>query len=352
MLFLHNILQSERLVEMMKKRYMRSLTALLTLGVLLLPTGCEEESPGTAKRAQEQRFFDLYMASTFMDTIEPPTASGLYYVEVTEGTGDIPDSADWLLVNYVGSTIPDDIVVDTYLENVARDNNIYSENAMYGPFKLLNGTRTLGLTEGLMLMRKGGEAILCFTSDLGYGSKGVDMMKSISGYRSLRYEVELLEVIKDMDAYEQAKIEAFVDTIAGADTIHDPVTDAVMYYVVDEEYPDSTQVANDSLVSVAYRGYLPDGREFDASSEGAPYEFPVGVYSDERAPILGWHLGLTRFRKGEKGRLIIPYQMAYGALGRVSGQYFAIQPYETLVFDIEVVSVGTDSGSDPGTDPQ
>ena len=73
----------------MKKRYIRSLTALLTMGVLLLATACEEESPGTAKRAQEQRFFDLYMASTFMDTIEPPTASGLYYVEVTEGTGDI-----------------------------------------------------------------------------------------------------------------------------------------------------------------------------------------------------------------------------------------------------------------------
>jgi len=337
---------------MMKSVYIRSLTILLAITALFAASGCEEEDPGEAKRAQEQRYFDLYMTSTFMDTIGPPTESGLYYIEVTEGTGDIPDSDDWLLVNYVGSTIPDDEVVDTYLENVARDNNIYSENAMYGPFKLLNGTRTTGLTEGLMMMREGGEAIMCFTSDLGYGSKGVDMMKSVPGYRSLRYEVELLEVIKDMDAYEQAKMEAFVDTIAGVDTIHDPVLDAVMYYVVDEEYPDSTQVANDSLVSIAYRGYLPDGREFDASSEGSSYQFPVGVYGDERSPILGWHLGVTRFRKGERGRLIIPYQMAYGELGRISGQYFAIQPYETLVFDIEVVNVSTNSGSDPGTDPQ
>jgi FKBP-type peptidyl-prolyl cis-trans isomerase len=39
--------------------------------------------------------------------------------------------------------------------------------------------------------------------------------------------------------------------------------------------------------------------------------------------------------------LIIPYSLAYGESGKLSGTIYAIQPFETLVFDIEVVSVKT-----------
>jgi FKBP-type peptidyl-prolyl cis-trans isomerase len=334
----------------MKNRTMRSLVFLLAMGGLLLATGCEEESDGSEERAQEQRYFDLYISSTFKDTIAPPTGSGLYFVEVTEGTGDKPDTDDWLLVNYVGYIIPEELVVDTYFEHVAIDHGIQDNNAMYGPFKLQNGSRNPGLTEGFTMMQEGGEAIMCFTSDLGYGAKGTDLMNGVPGYKSMKYEVELLEVIKDMDAYEQAKIEAFVDTIPGADTIHEPTLDVVMYYVVDEPNSEGSPIANDSLVEIAYRGYLPDGREFDASAEGESYDFVVGDYADrERSPIVGWHLGVTRFREGEKGRLIIPYQMGYGEAGSFGNGVYAIQPYETLVFDIEVVNV---EDADTSTEPE
>ena len=80
-------------------------------------------------------------------------------------------------------------------------------------------------------------------------------------------------------------------------------------------------------------------------------EFKVGDYSDERSPIAGWHIGVTRFREGEKGRLVIPYQLAYGEEGRVSQGIVAIPPKETLVFDIEIVSVNGNSDRDPDPDP-
>ena len=71
------------------------------------------------------------------------------------------------------------------------------------------------------------------------------------------------------------------------------------------------------------------------------FEFTVGDYNaEEGTAIIGWHLGLDKFKEGEKGRLIIPYPLAYGADGRyTSGKKVAIPPYETLVFDVEVVSV-------------
>lgn len=172
MLFLHNKSWGDLFKQVMKAAYIGSLVVMLILGMLAVIPGCEEESQGVDERAQEQRFFELYMSSTFRDTIAPPTQSGLYYIEVKEGSGDAPDDDDWLMVNYVGYILPDETVVDTYLENVAIANNIYSDAALYGPFKLQNGSRTIGLTEGLLLMREGGQAILCFTSDLGYGAAG------------------------------------------------------------------------------------------------------------------------------------------------------------------------------------
>ena len=96
-------------------------------------------------------------------------------------------------------------------------------------------------------------------------------------------------------------------------------------------------IANDSVVEIAYRGYVIDGREFDESAEDAPYKFKVGDYDADTSPIPGWHLGVTRFRAGEKGRLIIPYPLAYGEAGSVRDNTVAIPPYETLIFDIEVV---------------
>jgi len=320
---------------------------LLSLATLVLTvTACKEEDNSDTMRAQEQRLFDLYMGSTFGDTIAPPTEDGLFYITVSEGTGESPEVGDWVWVNYVGYTIPGDKVVDTYLENVVYDNNLLKTSTggdtigLFGPFKMQVGAHVDGLTEGLTLMKTGGKAIMCFTSDLGFGSKTASLLKSISAYQSLRYDVELLEVIRDIETYEINHMIAYADTIPEADTIVDVPTGAFMYYVVDEKTHGS-EISNDSVVEISYKGYLTDGRVFDQSAEGDTYEFKVGDLQDASSPIPGWHRGLTRFREGEKGRLIIPYPLAYGPEGRIQQGVVVIPPYETLVFEIEVVAVKT-----------
>jgi len=334
----------------MKSVYTKSIAIVLALMAVLLLPGCGDDEEGVAAGylAQEERYFNLYMGSTYKDTIAPPTASGLHYIEVTEGDGATPGEGDWVWVNYVGYRIPGDVVIDTYIENVASDNGLYSDYTLYGPFKMQNDSRNDGLTEGFSMMKEGGEAILCYTSELGYGSKGTTLMKSVPAYQSLKYEVRLLEVIGDIETYEQAKIEAYTDTIVGIDTIYDASSETVMYYVVDSIVETGTPVVNDSLVAIAYKGYLVDGRVFDESAEDSYYEFPVGDYADDASPISGWHLGVTRFREGEKGRLIIPYELAYGEDGSINDNQYSIQQYETLVFDIEVVSVSENDEADTG----
>lgn len=326
----------------------RILIIIIALAAVFLNQACTEETADSDPGADEQRYLDIYMTNTYPDA--EPLQSGLYYIEETEGEGNSPDSTEWVLVNHVSYTVvPIYAIYESYIENVADDNNLDPNNvAMYGPYKMQNGTRNLGLMEGLSLMKPGGQATLVFSSDLGYGSTGSG---NIPQYSSLKYEIELLEVIPDMDAYELAKIAAYIDTVEVYDTIHDPLTDAVMYYIIDEA-TDGAPVGVDSIIQVAYKGYLTDERVFDQSAEGLTYDFKVGDFSAETSPIVGWHLGLLKFKDGEKGRLVIPYQLAYGEEEKTQGSLRTMPPYETLVFDVEVVSVvGGDEDEDPEVDP-
>lgn len=83
-------------------------------------------------------------------------------------------------------------------------------------------------------------------------------------------------------------------------------------------------------VSAHYRGSLLDGTVFDESyKRGEPLRFPVGT----GRVIKGWDEALVAMTRGEKRRLIIPYQLAYGEPGRPP----VIPPRATLVFEVELL---------------
>lgn len=306
---------------------------------------CEDDGTAQNSIAEEQRFFDIYREANYPEAVLQ--SSGIYYLENSEGEGIMPGDTSWLLINHVAYTLPDEQVYETYLENVAVDNRILDTSALYGPYKIQNGIINEGFTEGLKIMREGGGATFMFTSDLGFGDKN----SRVGGYRSLKYEVELIEVINDIVAYEAEKIMAYTDTIAGVQTAYDSIDNVFMYYVIDS-ITAGPPVAIDSTIQVAYKGYLPDGRVFDESTGENYYQFKVGDYTAESSPIIGWHLGLENFKEGEKGRLIIPWQLAYGNYGKyTTNGNVSIPPYETLVFDVEVISVDPE-GDDNKPDPE
>ncbi len=85
-----------------------------------------------------------------------------------------------------------------------------------------------------------------------------------------------------------------------------------------------------STVTCHYHGTLIDGTVFDSSYDrGEPAQFPVsGV-------IPGWTEALQLMNVGSKYRLYVPYSLAYGERGAGG----AIGPYQTLVFDVELLNV-------------
>lgn len=85
-----------------------------------------------------------------------------------------------------------------------------------------------------------------------------------------------------------------------------------------------------STVKVHYQGTLLNGTVFDSSYErGEPISFPLnGV-------IRGWTEGLQLMPVGSKFKFYIPYDLAYGERG--AGQ--VIGPYETLIFEVELLNI-------------
>jgi FKBP-type peptidyl-prolyl cis-trans isomerase FklB len=88
--------------------------------------------------------------------------------------------------------------------------------------------------------------------------------------------------------------------------------------------------ASDTVVC-NYKGTLVDGTEFDSSyKRGQPATFPVGQV------IKGWTEALQLMPVGSKWELVIPPALAYGERGTQGGP---IGPNETLVFEVELVSI-------------
>jgi FKBP-type peptidyl-prolyl cis-trans isomerase len=87
-----------------------------------------------------------------------------------------------------------------------------------------------------------------------------------------------------------------------------------------------------SIVSVHYKGQLIDGTEFDSSyKRKEPLEFTIGIGQ----VISGWDEGIQLLKVGEKARLVIPSNLAYGS----SGAGGVIPPNAPLIFDVELVAI-------------
>jgi len=92
------------------------------------------------------------------------------------------------------------------------------------------------------------------------------------------------------------------------------------------------------VVSVHYEGRLTDGKVFDSSIQrGSPIDLPVsGV-------IPGWVEALQLMHVGEKAKLYIPSELAYGAQSPSP----AIPANSVLVFDLELLSIKDPSAAAP-----
>lgn len=121
----------------------------------------------------------------FLEAIEAseaytPTASGLMYKIIREGTGDSPSRSDLVKVKYRG-TLKDGTVFDT------------TEMPGRGPAEFPVGRLIPGWTEALQLMKEGGIWEVVLPSRIAYGSRGAGAV--IGPDEPLIFQLELIEIL-------------------------------------------------------------------------------------------------------------------------------------------------------------
>ena len=117
---------------------------------------------------------------------------------------------------------------------------------------------------------------------------------------------------------ENAKREGVITTASG------------LQYEIVQKAADGAQPKADDVVTVHYEGRLIDGSVFDSSiARNSPIDLPVG------GVIPGWVEALQLMHVGEKYKLYIPSELAYGENSPTP----AIPANAVLVFDLELLGI-------------
>lgn len=150
----------------------------LTLEELKSPEDLEASKAKVADMVDET--IAAYKAGT-LDNVQT-TASGLKYVIHKEGDGIVPDSADYVYVDYYGALLDSTSFDDSF------------SRGMPFAFQVGIGQVIPGWDEGLSMLPVGSRATFFIPAELGYGEGGAP--PSIPGNSELVFYVELNDAAK------------------------------------------------------------------------------------------------------------------------------------------------------------
>jgi FKBP-type peptidyl-prolyl cis-trans isomerase FkpA len=166
--------------HMIKRNAIKHFVMLSGMVVVALLSSCDPSINNVDLQEQEQLNIGSFLSAN--DTLDfERKASGLYYLDLSVGTGPIAEANDTAYVFYAMQ----------YLSGVIFDTNYGTSDTLI--FKVNGGKLIPGFAEGVTYMREGGKSIFLTPSNLAYGSEG---NVYVSPYTPFIFQVYLVRLVK------------------------------------------------------------------------------------------------------------------------------------------------------------
>jgi FKBP-type peptidyl-prolyl cis-trans isomerase FkpA len=257
------------------------------------------------------------------------TKSGLVYKIKSDGKGPVAKKGQTLKFNFK-QQVGDSVIRNTYTAMP-----IYYQVDSTGP--------VYDITELFTSVRKGDSVIAVLLGDsiekkLGqlppFMKKGDKMTLSLRVVEIFNdQQTAMTDRSNEISKRKDAQIKAFADYMASRkDRLQKTANGA---YVEVKSQGDGPKVDSGKQVSVLYTGKLiPSEKVFQSNVSPASGIPPIQFVIGDPNMIAGWNDALVFFRKGGKGTLYIPQELAYGDQLAPAGM-----PFQALIFDIEILDV-------------
>lgn len=293
-----------------------NLATAILFGFML--TSCLGEDPFEKQRKADESTIRAYAATQKLQGSF--TASGLYYDTITN---------DRIKNQRVVRVTENSIVQISYKLTDLQGIVLQKTDSTYF-FQPSVGAFFSGLAEGILLTRKGQNAIFIIPSLLALGSQartvgGVPVVPN----SCLRLEVTVIDVrtASEQDVYENQLIKNHI--IKKKLTITKD-SSGVVFVRTSAENPTGARFKIGDNVKITYEGRKLDDTTFDKGTlpQNSPDPAPLQGY------VKGFMAGITMMREGEKGFIYMNSSAAYGAAGTAN----KIAPFTPLVFEITALS--------------
>jgi len=180
----------------MKSRLFAALTLLVGALSMLSCVDSDQTQEVILERDKEaiQKFLQENPIASVKEYSEPIEGLYMFWQVSTKPERNNLLRGDTVSVNYIGKTL-DKKIFDSSIEQVARDNGIFSAGRKYQPLRYAvgYGFTITGFEFAISMMHAGEKATVIFPSRLGYGTQASGGIPSNS---PLIFELELVQVKK------------------------------------------------------------------------------------------------------------------------------------------------------------
>ena len=185
--------------------------------------------------------------------------------------------------------------------------------------------------ECVSLLAEGDSATFIFRNSENEEEKKIEL-KVHKNFSAEKYEEEKKHIAWKNDG-EMNELKRLNEYLKKNKIGNENLTDGIYFLPLKKGKGNIIEIGNTAVVH--YKGCMLDSaKSFDSTyGRKEPFEFKFG---DDDQVIRGLELAICQMKKGEKAKIIIPSQLAFGEGGSSTG---IVPPFSTVVYEVEIINL-------------